>query len=234
MKEGHVLLVEDELNFGSVLEQFLKMNDFRVTWVKNGAEAWSVIKSEKTFDCCVLDVMMPEMDGFTLGREISKSRPALPFIYLTARSLKEDVIRGYLAGAWDYVTKPFDSEILVYKIRAVLQRQAPPPPVPAMLSIGRFVFDRDLRTLSCNGHERKLSPKEGKLLQVLAFNLNKVVSRETIINAVWEDDNYFTRRSMDVYMSKLRKYLQDDPEVSIISVHAGGYQLCVRTAGATG
>lgn len=213
------------MNFGSVLSQFLGMNGFEVTWAKDGAEAWSMIKSERDFDCCVLDVMMPEMDGFELGKEIKQSRPALPFVYLTAKSLKEDMIRGFELGANDYITKPFDSEILVYKIKALLQTQPKEEVNTSQFQIGRLNYDADLRTITGSGFEKRLSPKENKLLHVLARNMDRVVSREDIVNAIWEDDNYFTRRSMDVYMAKLRKYLQIDPSIHILSLHAGGYQL---------
>lgn len=223
--QGSILLVEDEVNFGSVLSHFLGMNGFDVLWVKNGAEAWSIIKSERSFDCCVLDVMMPEMDGFALGKEIKATRPSLPFVYLTAKSLKEDVIRGFELGANDYITKPFDSEILVYKIKALLQFQPKQELQGTQFRIGQFEYDADLRMLRATGFEKRLSPKENRLLLVLARNMGGVVSREEIVRQIWEEDNYFTRRSMDVYMAKLRKYLHADPEVTIISLHAGGYQL---------
>lgn len=224
-----ILLVEDELNFGSVLSQFLSLHGFEVTWAKNGAEAWSIIKSDRLFDCCVLDVMMPEIDGFTLGKEIKASRPELPFVFLTARSLKEDVILGFKTGAVDYITKPFDSEILVYKIKALLdQRSTPLAAVITNATIGRFEFDSELQKLQLDEEERHLSPKETKLLQTLAANLNKVVSREMLVSSAWDEDNYFTRRSMDVYMSKLRKHLQDDASVVLTSVHGGGYLLEVK------
>ncbi len=225
-----ILLVEDELNFGSVLSQFLTLHGFNVTWAKNGAEAWSVIKSDRSFDCCVLDVMMPEMDGFTLGEEIKRSSPEIPFVFLTARSLKEDIIRGFKAGAHDYITKPFDSEILVYKIRALMERRAAPPKPIAQATIGGFEFDPELQTLRFGQDERHLSPKETKLLGALATHLNEVVSREDLVTAAWEEDSYFTRRSMDVYISKLRKYLQQDPGVVLTSVHGGGYKLEVISA----
>lgn len=224
--KSHILLVEDEVNFGSILSQFLEMHQFRVTWVKNGAEAYSLIRSEKPFDCGVLDVMMPEMDGLTLGKEIRTHRPQLPFVFLTAKSQKENVLEGFKTGAVDYITKPFDSEILVYKLRALLSRTiSEEPSIQMQVEIGQFLFDSDLRLLKHHGVERRLSPKESNVLSLLANHQNKLVTREQIIAAAWDEDNYFTRRSMDVYMAKLRKYLASDPNVKITSLHAGGYML---------
>lgn len=227
MDEVKVLLVEDEVNFGSVLAQFLRLNDFHVQWVKNGKEAWSMIKTGKEFDCCIVDVMMPEMDGITLGKEIKKIRPELPFVYLTAKSLKEDVIEGFKAGADDYITKPFDSEILVFKLRALLQRQ-PSEVQESTYHFGSFTFDPALRVLAQNGREVRLSPKEAGILHQLVRAINQVVSRELIMDALWDEDNYFNRRSMDVYMSKLRKHLSKDKKVELLSLHAGGYRLKVN------
>ena len=226
MAEIKVLLVEDEVNFGSVLSQFLKLNDFDVQWVKNGKEAWSLIKTGQAYDCCVLDVMMPEMDGIALGKEIKRLRPDLPFVYLTAKSLKEDMIEGFNVGADDYITKPFDSEILVLKLKAMLQRH-PADQEVTMYSFGSFEFDPALRTLKIAGQTKRLSPKEAGILQVLVHRMNQVVEREAIMNALWDEDNYFNRRSMDVYMSKLRKHLSSDPRVVLMSLHAGGYRLTV-------
>jgi two-component system OmpR family response regulator len=227
--KAHILLVEDEVNFGSILCQFLQMHEFQVTWVKNGAEAYSLIKSEKTFDCGVLDVMMPEMDGITLGKEMKAIRPNLPFVFLTAKSQKENVLEGFKTGAADYITKPFDSEILVYKLRALLARNTKEEkPAEIQFEMGEFLFDSALRTLTLNTTERRLSPKESKVLSLLAARKNQLVSREEILNTAWDEDNYFTRRSMDVYMAKLRKYLAADPKVKITSLHAGGYMLEVK------
>ena len=229
MKDSkRILLVEDEQNFGSILSQFLKLHHFDVEWVMNGAEGWSKIKSGRAYDCCVIDVMMPEMDGFTLGKEIRNDRPGLPFIFLTAKSMKEDMVKGYEAGAIDYITKPFDSEILVLKINALLQRQNESSTEQQIYQIASIVFDSSLRTLKCGLDEQRLSPKENAILSILAAKSNKVVSREEIVLQVWGDDNYFNRRSMDVYMTKLRKYLSADPSVELISLHAGGYQLTIK------
>lgn len=220
-----ILLVEDEVNFGSILSQYLGMHQFDVTWAKNGAEAYSLIKSEKPFDCGILDVMMPEMDGLTLGNEIKQARPNLPFIFLTAKSLKSDFIEGYQCGAVDYITKPFDSEILVLKLKALLQKKPAEASVLAEYFIGDFILNPTLRLLQYRGQELRLSPKESGILELLAMRKNQLVNRETIMQQVWKDDNYFSRRSMDVYMAKLRKYLAQDPKVQITSLHAGGYIL---------
>jgi DNA-binding response OmpR family regulator len=229
----HILLVEDEPNFGSVLSQFLEMHGFQVTWAKDGAEAWGMLKSTRVYDCCVLDVMMPEIDGFTLGKEIKATKPGLPFIYLTAKSMKKDMVEGFQTGADDYITKPFDSEILVYKLKALLSRGTSPVPkaTDRKLQIGSFQYDPELRTLHRDNQEQRLSPKENGILHILATHLNEVVTREELVASGWEEDNYFTRRSMDVYMSKLRKYLQADPSIQLTSVHAGGYQLSCQNVG---
>ncbi|NQV53383.1 MAG: response regulator transcription factor [Flavobacteriales bacterium] len=222
-----ILLVEDEINFGSVLSQFLKLSDFDVTWAKNGKEAWSMIRTHREFDCCVLDVMMPEMDGLTLGREIRQARPELPFVFLTAKTMKEDMIEGFEAGADDYITKPFDSELLVYKLKALVQRKGVAEPLPEMIQLGSFVFDTERRLLLRKGKEDRLSPKEAGILQHLSRNLGRVVSREKIMVDLWDEDNYFNRRSMDVYMTKLRKHLKADASIELSSLHAGGYILSV-------
>lgn len=222
----HIMLVEDEENFGSVLSQFLSLHNFEVTWLKNGAAAWSRLNSDDHFDCCVLDIMMPEMDGLTLGKEIRSKRPDLPFIYLTAKSMKEDMIEGYKTGADDYLTKPFDSEVLVYKLQALMQRGSLETP-KSQFKIGSYEFDAELRVLEHSSGSRRLSPKENDLLKALCQNLNRVVSREEIIVPIWKEDTYFTRRSMDVYMAKIRKYLSEDPSLEITSLHGGGYQLKV-------
>lgn len=226
MADIKVLLVEDEVNFGSVLSQFLRLNDFDVQWAKNGKEAWSLIKTGHEYDCCVLDVMMPEMDGIALGREIKHLRPELPFVYLTAKSLKEDVVEGFKVGADDYITKPFDSEILVLKLRALLQRK-PVENEELSYAFGAFTFDPQMRTLRLGEEEARLSPKEAGILHTLVRRLNQVVTREEIMNGLWDEDNYFNRRSMDVYMSKLRKRLSKDPAIELLSLHAGGYRLSI-------
>ena len=218
------MLVEDEENFGSVLSQFLSLHDFEVTWLKNGEAAWSKLKSEEHYDCCVLDIMMPEMDGMTLGKEIRTMRPDLPFIYLTAKSMKEDMIAGYKTGADDYLTKPFDSEVLVYKLQALMQRGVLEVP-KSLFNIGTFSFDSDLRILALKSDSKRLSPKENSLLKILCQHMNQVVSREEIILQIWKEDTYFTRRSMDVYIAKLRKYLSADQKLEIMSLHGGGYRL---------
>ena len=224
MSSTRILLVEDEENFGSVLTQFLKLSGFDVTWAKHGKEAYSIIHADSEFDCCILDVMMPEMDGITLGQELRKLRSDLPFIYLTAKGMKEDMVEGYEAGADDYITKPFDSEVLVLKLKALLKRKPDVKEQTFQLADAEYNVSERLITLS-GGEEIRLSPKENGILEALIRSKGTMVSREEIMGRLWDEDNYFNRRSMDVYMSKLRKYLKPLSSVEIISLHAGGYKL---------
>ena len=219
-----VLLVEDDPNFGSVLKDYLELNDFEVCLAQNGREGLREFRQYEP-DICILDVMMPQMDGFTLGKEIKSIDQEIPVIFLTAKSMKEDMLKGYQVGADDYLTKPFDSEVLLYKIKAVLNRSLPQEDEQEEFSIGDYRFDARNRVLNINGSERQLSPKEGALLKLLAENKNKLVGRSQALNKIWKDDNYFTGRSMDVYVAKLRKYLKEDERVAIINVHSEGFRL---------
>ena len=171
--------------------------------------------------------MMPEMDGFTLAREIKTSDPLIPIIFLTAKTLKSDVIEGFRTGADDYITKPFDSEVLIYKIKAILKRRQNDEPVrtPTQFRIGKFSFDSVLRSLSSGNETYHLSPKESQLLFMLCTAQNGVLIRKDALEKIWEVDNYFTTRSMDVFIAKLRKYLKSDPSVEIINIHGNGFRL---------
>ncbi|WP_321295560.1 response regulator transcription factor [Marinifilum fragile] len=221
-----ILLVEDETNFGAVMKNYLEISDFEVTLCINGKEGLKAFTSHP-FDLCILDVMMPEMDGFTLAREIKHKDSDMPIIFLTAKTLKEDIIQGYRLGADDYITKPFDSELLIYKIKAILSRNNGNSSSysKSVFRIGKFSFDSNLRILSIDNVEQKLSPKEAELLKLLAENLNQILPRETALKSIWGDDNFYTTRSMDVYVTKLRKYLKADPDLSIENIHGSGFRL---------
>lgn len=218
----NIFLVEDDENFGSVLKSYLEMNDFNVSWVKDGADAIVKFNSEK-FDFCILDIMLPNVDGFTIAKKIKQLNPEIPTIFLTAKTLKEDVLEGYKIGADDYVTKPFDSEVLLYKIKAIIKRNSEQIDNSHNFTIGKYTFDSELRTLSIKGDTIKLSPKENELLKMLCLHENKILDRDKALNKIWGEDGYFTARSMDVYITKLRKYLKNDPAIEIENIHGSGF-----------
>jgi two-component system OmpR family response regulator len=223
-----ILLVEDEKNFGSVLKDYLSMNGFLVDLCEDGEQGLKTFKEAK-YDLCIVDVMMPKKDGFTLGSEIKSLDKTIPIIFLTARSMKEDVIKGYKLGADDYITKPFDSEVLLFKIKAVLNRNAYANHENDLHEIGTFSFNAKMRSLKTqNGKEVKLSPKESALLNLLCQHKNDVLLREKALKQIWNEDNYFTARSMDVYIVKLRKYLASDANIQINNLHGNGYSLLIR------
>lgn len=228
MKNNRILLVEDDPNFGTVLKDYLTLNNYEVTHAKDGLEGLVIFKNND-FDICILDVMMPRKDGFTLAQDIRATNKEIPIIFLTAKTLKEDVLKGYQVGADDYLNKPFDSEVLLYKINAILQRKASEKGVEEEkfeFKIGQFDFNSKLRHLSFKEEKaQKLSPKESKLLRMLAIHKNDLMPRELALTKIWRDDNYFTSRSMDVYIAKLRKYLKKDENVEIINIHGEGFRL---------
>lgn len=224
---ANILLVEDERNFGTILRDFLKMNGFNVTLCENGDIGLSVFKSER-FDLCIIDVMMPKKDGFTLAAEIKERDATVPFIFLTAKTLRDDMIKGYKVGADDYVTKPFDSEVLLYKIKVILSRNKEHHSTIEEFEIGGFLFNSKLRILKEGNKETRLSPKEAALLRMLCEFKNDVMPREKALKTIWKEDNYFTGRSMDVYIVKLRKYLASDESVEINNLHGNGYSLVIK------
>jgi two-component system OmpR family response regulator len=226
-----VLLVEDDQNFGSILRDFLEINNYDVTLARNGVEGGEKF-SKGSFDICLLDVMMPYKDGFTLAKEIRKTDVGVPVIFLTAKSMKDDVVKGYNIGADDYLTKPFDSDVLLLKMKAMFQRMEQQvvnlDKANHLFSIGRFSFNAKLRELSLeNNPPIKLSPKEGALLQLLALHLNDLMPRELALKKIWKDDTYFTSRSMDVYIAKLRKHLKADSNIEISNIHGEGFRMTV-------
>lgn len=222
-----VLLVEDDPNFGSIMKSYLELNEYSVVLRTDGKQGLEAVK-EDSFDICILDVMMPEMDGFSLAREIKKLHPDLPFIFLTAKSLKSDMLEGFKTGADDYITKPFDSEVLLFKLKVIVKRHAPNPEDESRLldfQIGRFTFNYTLRTLTYEGHVQGLSPKEARLLRMLCETKEGILLRKEALQKIWGDDNYFNGRSMDVFLARLRKYLKMDPSVEIINIHGNGFRL---------
>jgi len=231
MANKKILLVEDDPNFGTVLKDYLMLNDYSVTHAKDGLEGLIMFKNDD-FDLCILDVMMPRKDGFSLAKDIRATNTEVPIVFLTAKTMKEDVLKGYEVGADDYLNKPFDSEVLLHKIKVILQRKEidmSADDEKHEFQIGKFFLNSKLRHLSFDGDEaRKLSPKENKLLKMLAVHLNDLMPRELALTKIWRDDNYFTSRSMDVYIAKLRKYLKPDPNVEIINIHGEGFRLIVK------
>ena len=233
MGSKRILLVEDDPNFGTVLKDYLALNDYNVTHARDGIEGLIMFKNSN-FDLCILDVMMPRKDGFSLAQDIRGNNKEVPIIFLTAKTLKEDVLKGYSVGADDYLNKPFDSEVLLHKIKAILQRKELDKTEESEefeFTIGGFFFNSKLRHLSIGtqGDIIKLSPKESKLLRMLALHKNDLMPRELALTKIWRDDNYFTSRSMDVYIAKLRKYLKDDEKVEILNIHGEGFRLVDKT-----
>jgi two-component system OmpR family response regulator len=226
-----ILIVEDDSNFGNILKDYLMLNDYQVVLAKNGIEGMEKFLKD-SFDLCILDVMMPFKDGFSLGKEIREKNENIPLFFLSAKTLKEDVLRGFKIGADDYLSKPFDSEVLLAKIKAILNRKnfvSIPDSENYEFTIGKFRFNSKLRFLNFEEEEPiKLSPKENQLLRLLVIHINDLLPREIALNKIWRDDNYFTSRSMDVYIAKLRKYLKLDPNVEILNIHGEGFRLIVR------
>ena len=228
MDKSRVLLVEDDPNFGTVLKDYLMLNDYDVTLAKDGLEGLIMFKNND-FDLCIFDVMMPRKDGFSLAKDVRSTNSEIPIIFLTAKTMKEDVLMGYKVGGDDYLNKPFDSEVLLYKMKAILQRNESgrvKEEENFEFNIGKFHLNSKLRYLTLEGSEPiKLSPKENKLLKMLAVHKNDLMPRELALTKIWRDDNYFTSRSMDVYIAKLRKYLKGDENVEILNIHGEGFRL---------
>ncbi len=226
-----ILIVEDDSNFGNILKEYLSLNDYNITLAKNGIEGFEKFKKEE-YDLCILDVMMPYKDGFTLAKEIREVNEIVPIFFLSAKHLKEDVLKGFKLGADDYLTKPFDSEVLLAKIKAILNRSKAPNSLANdafEFAFSDFYFNSKLRFLKYKNEEPvKLSPKENQLLRLLVIHLNDLLPRELALNKIWRDDNYFTSRSMDVYIAKLRKYLSVDDKVQILNIHGEGFRLVVN------
>jgi len=238
-KTYKILLAEDDQNFGDVLKSYLEMHDFDVHLATDGALGWTAFQQNK-FDLCILDVMMPKKDGFTLATDIRTLNTDVPIIFLTARSMKEDILEGFKSGADDYVSKPFNSEELLARIHAILKRSGSRDNGMESIkdfTIGKYTFNFPLRILTYNGDKEnteKLSPKEAELLRMFCFKKNDVLSRTEALTKIWGEENYFTARSMDVFITKLRKYLKRDPDIEIVNIHGNGFQLFVKEAKANG
>lgn len=220
-----ILLAEDDLDLGSVFQQFLELNDFDVVWAKDGEEAWVNFQKQK-FDICILDVMMPKMDGFALAKKIKSINPKMPFLFLTAKKLKEDRMAGLKLGADDYIVKPFEADELVLRIQNILKRVAPNEN-KEIIQIGKIIFDFDELTLITPTQTHQLTEKEGILLNFLFQNRNQLIRRESILIEVWGENDYFLGRSMDVFISRLRKYFQEDDAIKIETVRGVGFRFIV-------
>jgi two-component system, OmpR family, response regulator len=223
-----ILLVEDDGNFGDVLFSYLELHGYDVVLATDGEQGAKSFKPG-VFDLCIFDVMMPKKDGFTLAQEVRERDPKVPIMFVTARTLKEDIIKGFKIGADDYITKPFDSTEFIYRVQALLKRsrmtQAPEKEPEKEYQIGKYHFNFPLRILQSDTEEYKLSPKEAELLRLFCMYRNDVMPRSEALNKIWGEDNYFTARSMDVFVTKLRKYLKDDPTIEIVNIHGNGFQL---------
>ncbi|MCB0644223.1 MAG: response regulator transcription factor [Phaeodactylibacter sp.] len=230
-----ILLVEDDQNFGDVLRSYLEMHDYDVTLATDGVQGLESYNRGE-YDLCIFDVMMPKKDGFTLAKEIREKDSDMPIIFLTAKTMKEDVLEGFKIGADDYITKPFNSEELLFRIQAILKRsrgKADPKEDVKEFNIGKFHFNYPLRILTYSSDDGeqtkdKLSPKEAQLLRMFAMYMNDILPRSEALTKIWGEDNYFTARSMDVFVTKLRKYLKPDENIEIVNIHGNGFQLLVK------
>jgi DNA-binding response OmpR family regulator len=231
-----ILLVEDDRNFGDVLKSYLEMHDYDVTLATDGEAGYEAFKKSE-YDLCIFDVMMPKKDGFTLGKEVREKNKEVPIIFLTAKALKEDVLEGFKIGADDYITKPFNSEELLYRVMAILKRSKKlpdPKENQKEFNLGKYHFNYPLRILTYNvdkddSSQDKLSPKEAHLLRLFCLTKNDVLERSEALTKIWGEDNYFTARSMDVFVTKLRKYLEKDENLEIVNIHGNGFRLIEKT-----
>ncbi|HLP50289.1 MAG TPA: response regulator transcription factor [Chitinophagales bacterium] len=228
-KKPRILLAEDDISFGKILKDYLTLNGFDVIHTKDGVDGWNTFRNHH-FDICVLDIMMPKRDGIELVNQIRKENKSIPIFFLTSKARKDDMLNGYQTGADDYIVKPVDADILLHKIKAILKRteKVDSKPVQDSYDIGKYKFSFSARSLSLNGSKEVLSPKEAELLKEFCDHKNQLVKREDILRKIWKEVTYFTGRSMDVYVVKLRKHLQHDTNVSIINLPKSGYILEVK------
>jgi DNA-binding response OmpR family regulator len=224
MKKSKLLLAEDDSNLGQILQEYLEIKGFETTLAKDG-EAGIQAFFSANFDLCILDLMMPKKDGFTMASEIRAINSDIPIIFLTAKSMKEDVIRGFKIGADDYVTKPFSMEELLHRIHAVLRRTNVTNDFADTFQIGDLTYIYEQNILRIKDNEIKLTTKENELLRIFLENLNKTVGRSLALKRIWKDDSYFNARSMDVYITKLRKYLKEEPRMQLMTIHGEGFKL---------
>lgn len=228
MSKAKLLVVEDDPNLGDILQEYLQMKGYDTTLCRDGEEGWNKFKKDK-YDLCLLDIMMPKKDGFTLAKEIKKVQEDLPILFLTAKNQKDDIIEGLKIGADDYLTKPFSMEELLLRITAILRRTQKSTEVAPLktYTFGDFILHYDEQFIEGPSGKHKLTSKENELIRLLASEINKLVNRSHALKQIWGDDSYFNARSMDVYLSKIRKILKDDPKVQIITVHGEGFKLIV-------
>jgi len=226
MQKIKILLAEDDENLGMLLREYLTAKSYEADWFINGEKAYkNFIRTH--YDLCILDIMMPVKDGYTLAKEIRMTNAEIPIIFLTAKSLKEDIIEGFKTGADDYICKPFSMEELLFRVEAIIRRSKidVTSVQQSEFKIGDYNFLPGTQVLKSGTSEHKLTTKETELLKLLCANKNRVLDRNFALKTIWIDDNYFNARSMDVYIAKLRKYLKDDPRVQIINVHGKGFKL---------
>lgn len=227
-KRASILLVEDEPNFGAILKNYLELKNFEVTLCPDGETGYETFISSH-FDLCILDVMMPRKDGFTLAKQIREQDENVPLVFLTAKTMKDDVMRGYKSGADDYLTKPFDTEVLLLKMEVLLRRNKMQASADNHeFEIGKYVFSFKQRLVKNSGKEQRLSPKEAELLNLLCLHINDVLPRQKALKQIWGDDNYFNARSMDVFITRLRKLFRDDERIVIANIHGKGFSMEVK------
>ncbi len=227
-KETRILLAEDDKNLGNILQAYLEAKGYPAVLCANGKIAYETFKRDN-FDFCVLDIMMPEMDGFTLAKKIRKIDKDVPILFLSAKAMQEDRIHGFEVGADDYLTKPFSMEELLLRIQAIMRRSDANTndKNKSVFTFGKYTFEYNRQILIFDKKEQKLTSKEAELLKLLCENMNNVLDRTIALNKIWFDDSYFNARSMDVYVTKLRKYLKEDSNVELINVHGVGFKLVV-------
>lgn len=226
-KKLKILLAEDDPNLGMLLQEYLISKNYVVELAKDGNEGLDVFMNNEGFDMCLLDVMMPKKDGFSFAKEIRLKDKNVPIVFLTAKSMKEDTIQGFKSGADDYITKPFSMEELLMRMAAIFRRvnKHVPEEIPVEYTIGNYIFNTVGLNLSIDGESKKLTTKESELLKLFCQNPNKPVSRSYALKLIWGDDSYFNARSMDVYITKLRKHLRADDKIKIINLHGEGFKL---------
>lgn len=229
MNKDRLLIVEDDQNLGQILKEYLEIKGFSTLLARDGEEGLQKF-SEHSFDLCILDIMMPKKDGFTLAKEIRLLNKQIPIIFLTAKSMKEDTIQGFKIGADDYITKPFSMEELMLRISAVLRRTGKfKSIVRNTYEFGEFRFHYHQQILQIGNDEQKLTSKESELLKLLCQNMNQTLDRSAALKLIWKDDTYFNARSMDVYIAKLRKHLKKDQNIQILTIHGEGFKLVSLT-----
>ena len=225
-----ILLCEDDENLGMLLREYLQAKGYNADLFADGESGYKAFLKGK-YDICVLDIMMPKKDGFQLAQEIRTINSEVPVIFLTAKALKEDILEGFKIGADDYITKPFSMEELVFRVEAILRRvRGKKNRESSVYHIGRFTFDTQKQLLAIGEKQTKLTTKENELLALLCSHANEILQRDFALKTIWIDDNYFNARSMDVYITKLRKHLKDDPQIEIINIHGKGYKLITPDA----